>query len=201
MCPLSASERGELLDWMAELIKVCPRCRLSQSRRNAVPGEGSPQAALMFVGEAPGAAEDSQGRPFVGASGKFLTHMLGEIGIKREDVFITNIVKCRPPENREPKQDEIDACSDYLLGQIATIQPKVIATLGKHSSQALIDPELKISAVHGQPFFKDGIYYVPLFHPAYALYNQSQREVLLEDMRKLGKLLVKSGVELQHART
>lgn len=196
MCPLSTSEREELLEWTASLIMACPRCRLSQSRRNAVPGEGSSTAELMLVGEGPGTAEDVQGRPFVGTSGRLLTEMLAEIGIRREEVFITNVVKCRPPNNREPQEDEIAACNDYLLGQIAAIQPKVIATLGKHAGQALIDPELSISRVHGRPFMKEGIFFVPLFHPAYALYNQAQRTVLQEDMRALGELLIKQGVKL-----
>ncbi len=148
----------------------------------------------MFVGEAPGAAEDEQGRPFVGAAGQLLTTLLAEIGIRREEVFITNTVKCRPPGNRDPQEDEIAACHDYLLGQIALIQPKVIATLGRHAMHALISPEISISRVHGRHFFQQGIFYIPLFHPAYALHEESRRGVLRGDMRALGRLLAETGV-------
>jgi uracil-DNA glycosylase len=193
--PGSSADTQELLEWIHSLVVVCPSCRLSQSRRNAVPGEGSPTADIIFVGEAPGAAEDAEGRPFVGASGRLLTEMLAEIGLRREDVFIGSIVKCRPPNNREPKDDEIIACNDYLLGQIALIRPRVIATLGKHAGRTLIDPDLVISRVHGTSFLRDGIHYMPLFHPAYALYNQAQRDVLRADMHKLGQLLSDLGVQ------
>lgn len=194
MLPEPTADTHELLEWIHSLVIVCPRCRLSQSRRNAVPGEGSPTAALMLVGEAPGTAEDAQGRPFVGASGRLLSELLAEIGLRREDVFIGNVVKCRPPNNREPKDDEIEACNDYLVGQIAAIRPQVIATLGKHAGRTLIDPDFSISRIHGMPLEKHGIHYMPLYHPAYALYNQSQRDVLRADMQKLGQLLTDLGV-------
>jgi DNA polymerase len=148
----------------------------------------------MLDGEGPGAAEDAQGRPFVGASGRLLTSLLAEIGVRREEVFITSVVKCRPPANREPREEEIAACSDYLLGQIAAIKPKIIATLGRHAAQALIAPDFSISRSHGKPYFQEGILFVPMFHPAYALHDQSQREVVKEDMQALGNLMEKNGL-------
>jgi uracil-DNA glycosylase len=193
MAKSSSAENEELLEWVKSMILPCTRCPLSQSRRNAVPGEGNPHASLMLVGEAPGASEDAQGRPFVGASGRLLSELLASIGLRREQVFITNVVKCRPPANREPQEDEILACNDFLLSQIALIQPKVIATLGRHAGQTLIASDLSISRSHGRPLYKQGIFFVPLFHPAYALYNQAQREVLKADMLELRKLLIKAG--------
>lgn len=188
------ADSAEILEWIHSLVVGCRRCSLSQSRRNTVAGEGNPTADLMLVGEGPGAAEDAQGRPFVGASGRLLTSLLAEIGVRREEVFITSVVKCRPPANREPREEEIAACSDYLLGQIAAIKPKIIATLGRHAAQALIAPDFSISRSHGKPYFQEGILFVPMFHPAYALHDQSQREVVKEDMQALGDLMVKNGL-------
>jgi DNA polymerase len=188
------ADSAEILEWIHSLVVGCRRCSLSQSRRNTVAGEGNPTADLMLVGEAPGAAEDAQGRPFVGPSGRLLTSLLAEIGVRREEVFITSVVKCRPPANREPREEEIAACSDYLLGQIAAIKPKIIATLGRHAAQALIAPDFSISRSHGKPYFQEGILFVPMFHPAYALHDQSQREVVKEDMQALGDLMVKNGL-------
>ena len=186
------SDSAEILEWIHSLVVGCRRCGLSQSRRNTVAGEGNPTADLMLVGEGPGAAEDAQGRPFVGPSGRLLTSLLAEIGVRREEVFITSVVKCRPPANREPREEEIAACRDYLLGQIAAIKPKIIATLGRHAAQALIAPDFSISRSHGKPYFQEGILFVPMFHPAYALHDQSQREVVKEDMQALGNLMVKN---------
>ena len=194
MSQLSTTDSAEVLEWIHSLVVGCQRCRLSQSRRNAVSGQGNPKADLMFIGEGPGAAEDAQGRPFVGAAGRLLTNLLAEIGVRREEVFITNVVKCRPPGNREPREDEIAACNDYLLGQIAAIKPKIIATLGRHAAQALIAPDFSISRSHGKHYFQQGIFFVPMFHPAYAIYEQSRTDVLKEDMRTLGDLMVKNGL-------
>jgi len=194
LCPLPAAESVDLLEWIHSLILVCTRCRLSQSRRNAVPGEGNPKAALMLVGEAPGSAEDAQGRPFVGAAGQLLTTLLAEIGVNRGEVFIANVVKCRPAGNRDPQEDEIAACHDYLVGQIACIKPKVIAALGRHAMYSLISPELSISRVHGRHFFQQGIFFIPIFHPAFALHDESRRGLLREDMRALKRLLIETGV-------
>jgi DNA polymerase len=170
---------------------------LAKDCLNPVPGEGNANAELMFIGEAPGAQEDKQGRPFVGASGKFLAEMLESIGLKREDVFITNIVKFRPPENRDPNPEEIKACMPILFEQIEVIRPKLLIFLGRHSMNVFF-PKLKISEAHGEMVKTnvqnpDGSEFeqncLPLYHPAAALYNGSMRKVLLEDFAKIPKLL------------
>ncbi len=159
---------------------------------NFVPGEGSPDADILFVGEAPGKKEDELGRPFVGAAGKFLTEMLGIIGLKREDVFITNIVKQRPPNNRDPLPEEIEVHWPLLMRQIDIIDPKIIVMLGRHSMSKLLPGLGSISQIHGKPFRrKDGRVYLPLFHPAVALYNASQRDVLISDFKKIPLILKK----------
>lgn len=178
-----------MLDEIRRQILVCTRCALSQGRTNAVPGEGPADAAVMLVGEAPGQQEDRFGRPFVGPAGHFLNELLEHAGLSREDVFITNIVKCRPPGNRTPKPEEIAACNDYLIGQIAAISPKVICTLGSPALRTLIDERASISRVHAQPRKKSGILYVPLYHPAAALHRQDLRETLIKDMARLRDLL------------
>lgn len=187
----------ESLRGLAEKIHICRNCELACGRTQAVPGEGNPQATIMFVGEAPGATEDKTGRPFVGAAGRFLDVMLADIGLQREDVFIGNIIRCRPPENRDPNPDEIDACHPWMRAQLALIQPKVVCTLGRFAMNTLIDPSLQISKVHGNPIEKSGILFFPLFHPAAALYRESLRETLLADMRKVGDML---GLTCLHSR-
>lgn len=181
------------LDDIAREIRQCQRCGLSQERTNAVPGDGNPQADVLFIGEGPGKSEDRQGVPFVGAAGKFLDEMLAEIQLKREDVYITNIVKCRPPGNRDPKDEEIAMCWPYLKQQVALIKPKLIVTLGRHAMNRFL-PGLKISQVHGRAKRYKGIatekqIYFPLYHPAVALYNGSYRDILKADIRKIPKLL------------
>jgi DNA polymerase len=170
---------------------------LAKDCLNPVPGEGNANAELMFIGEAPGALEDKQGRPFVGASGKFLAEMLESIGLAREDVFITNIVKFRPPENRDPKPEEIKACMPILFEQIEVIRPKLLIFLGRHSTNVFF-PKLKISEAHGEMVKTnvqkpDGSEFeqncLPLYHPAAALYNGSMRKVLFQDFAKIPKLL------------
>ncbi len=182
------------LEEIAQKVRICRNCNLALTRTQAVPGEGNPRAAIMFVGEAPGAVEDETGRPFVGAAGKFLDAMLADIGLQRADVFIANIAKCRPPGNRDPLPDEIEACTPWLHAQIRAINPKVICTLGRFAMSTLIDPTLQISKVHGQPVEKDCILYIPLFHPAAALHQQALRETLIADMRKVRDLLVARGM-------
>lgn len=184
---------AEQLEQLAKKIRVCTRCDLSQSRTIAVPGEGSPQAVIMFIGEAPGAVEDKTGRPFVGASGRFLNSMLADIGLAREDVFIANVNRCRPPENRDPLPAEIEACQPWMREQIHIIRPKVICTLGRFAMNTLIDPKLKITKDHGKPIEKGGILFIPLFHPAAALHRESLRETLIEDMRAMRDLLIERG--------
>ncbi len=182
------SKRSEKLADVAAEVNVCVRCILHKSRTKAVPGEGPENASIMFIGEGPGFHEDKQGRPFVGAAGQFLDELLGSIGMKRQDVFITNVVKCRPPGNRDPLPDEIDACRAYLDRQIEIINPKVIVTLGRHS-MARWFPHAKISAIHGQPRKMDGRLIVPMFHPAAALHQPSLRRTVEEDFARLPEIL------------
>jgi uracil-DNA glycosylase family 4 len=163
---------------------------IAKSCLNPVPGEGNPDAEVMLVGEAPGGQEDKLGQPFVGASGKFLTEMLTSINLRRDDVFITSIVKFRPPENRDPSEEEIKACLPYLLAQIKVIQPKLIVFLGRYSMNVFF-PELKISQAHGNVFRRQGQVFLPLYHPAAALYNGSMRQILLEDFAKIPTILEK----------
>ncbi len=153
-----------------------------------MPGDGNPDADIMFIGEAPGKKEDELGKPFVGAAGKFLNEMLEGIGMKRQDVYITNIVKYRPPNNRDPEPEERAAFLPYLNRQIDIIQPKLIVLLGRHSLNALL-PDLRISAVHGQPKRTGGQVYLPLFHPAAALYNGGMRQTLVTDFNKIPQIL------------
>jgi len=189
------AEREAMLGEIAAQVRVCRLCDLSRSRTHAVPGEGPVGARVFLVGEGPGYHEDQQGRPFVGAAGKFLDTLLGEAGLRREEVFITNIVKCRPPGNRDPQPDEIEACHDYLLGQIAIVQPQVVLTLGRHAMGALIERGLSITRVHGQVYTKSGLTFIPLFHPAAALHREELREVMLADMRALRGVLARLGLQ------
>ena len=178
-----------LLEEIAEQIRGCERCDLCRSRTNAVPGEGPEGADIMFIGEGPGQREDQQGRPFVGPAGQLLNQLLLKAGLRRPEVFITNIIKCRPPGNRDPMPDEVEACGEYLVGQIAAINPKVICVLGRPALHALVDPTLSISREHGVPRVIDGITYVPLYHPAAALHRQDLGPVLVDDMRRLAPFL------------
>lgn len=175
---------SDSLDQIAAEVSACMRCPLHQGRTKAVPGEGPQHARIMFIGEGPGFNEDRQGRPFVGNSGQFLEQMLNGIGLQRSDVFIANVVKCRPPENRDPLPEEIEACKDYLDRQIALINPQVIVTLGRFS-MARWFPNEKISAIHGKPRRVEGRLIVPFFHPAAALHNPQNRGMIETDFQKL----------------
>lgn len=185
---LSLKERQTAMEKIASEVRVCPKCPLSKSRTKAVPGDGPVNAEIMFVGEAPGFHEDQQGLPFVGASGKYLEQLLELIGLTRKDVFITNIVRCRPPQNRDPERLEIETCEPYLDQQIALIQPRIIATLGRYS-MAKFFPDGKISKIHGVAKKEDGRLYYPLFHPAAVLRNPALREPMEEDFKRMKKLL------------
>jgi uracil-DNA glycosylase len=176
------------LQQLDAVIRQCPLCDLSTTRTKAVPGDGPADAELMFVGEGPGFHEDRQGRPFVGAAGQFLDQMLASIGLERRQVFVTNVVKCRPPNNRDPQPAEIAACAPYLDKQMALINPLVIVTLGRHS-MARFFPGEKISAIHGTARVVDGRTVVALYHPAAALHQQSLRATLEEDFRKLPRFI------------
>lgn len=173
----------EVLEEIAAEVRVCTKCDLCKNTKNGVPGEGSPHAEVLFIGEAPGYHEDRQGRPFVGPAGQFLNELLGSVGLDRSTVFITNVVKHRPPENRDPLPDEIAACSDYLTRQIAALNPKVIVTLGRYS-MARFFPGAKISAIHGQAKKVDGRVVVAMYHPAAALHQQSLRQTVVDDFKR-----------------
>ena len=174
---------------LKKMALECRRCELAKGRTNVVFGEGDPRAEVLFVGEGPGRDEDLTGRPFVGAAGKLLTKLLEEIVVlRRSDVYIANIVKCRPPDNRDPKPEEIEACREYLLAQIAQIRPKMICTLGRHSLHTLVDPNISISREHGKPRNWNGLTVLPMYHPAAALYKRQLLELLEGDFRKLKEL-------------
>ncbi|MEK9659415.1 MAG: uracil-DNA glycosylase [Chloroflexota bacterium] len=169
-------------------VRACTVCALAATRTNAVPGEGSPTARVLFVGEGPGYNEDRQGRPFVGAAGSFLNQMLGSIGLAREDVYIANMVKCRPPQNRDPFPNELAACAHFLDEQIALIAPQVIVPLGRHALSRWF-PDGSISRLRAKAQRVDGQLIFPLYHPAAALHNGSLRATIEADFRALGDLL------------
>jgi uracil-DNA glycosylase family 4 len=178
------------LQALHQQIAVCKKCILHKSRVKAVPGVGPERANIMFIGEAPGFHENQQGLPFVGAAGKFLDELLEKIDLRREDVFITNVVKCRPPGNRDPQVDEIETCRPYLDRQIELIQPKMIITLGRFS-MARYFPNAKISRIHGQPRKIEGVIYYPMYHPAAALHQPSLRRIVEDDVLKIPELLAR----------
>ncbi len=176
------------LNQVAAEVRACTLCELAKTRTQAVPGEGAAQADIMLIGEGPGFHEDKQGRPFVGPSGQFLNDLLASAGYKREEVFITNVVKCRPPGNRDPQPDEIEACAGYLDRQIALINPKIIVTLGRFSMARWFAGQ-KISAIHGKAKKIDGRVVVPMFHPAAALHQPALRNAIEEDFRRLRDII------------
>ena len=181
------------LDATHRAIMTCTDCALHKARANAVPGEGSPNARVMFVGEGPGFNEDRQGRPFVGAAGQFLNELLDSVGLRREDVYITNMVKCRPPNNRDPFPGEIAACSGYLDEQIEAIAPDIIVPLGRHALARWF-PRETISKLRAKPKRFGDVTLLPLYHPAAALHNGGMRPAIVEDFRKIGELLAGVGV-------
>lgn len=176
------------LDSIANDVRQCAACKLHSARTLSVPGEGPANAHIMLIGEGPGKNEDLQGKPFVGNAGKLLTELLAQADLTREDVFICNVVKCRPPNNRDPEQDEIEACGLYLDAQINTIKPKIIITLGRFS-MAKFFPGVKISQVHGKMKQVGDHFVIPMFHPAAALHQPNLRATILEDFANLPKLL------------
>jgi uracil-DNA glycosylase family 4 len=177
------------LEQIAREVAVCPACVLAKTRTKTVPGDGTPEAEILFIGEAPGYHEDQQGHPFVGAAGQFLSELLASIGLDRSRVFVTNVVKCRPPGNRDPQPDEIQACDHFLRRQIAAIRPRVVVTLGRFSMGKFFPGET-ISKIHGQARRRDGVTYVPMYHPAAALHQPSLRRSIEEDFQKLSQILV-----------
>jgi DNA polymerase len=185
--PFTGQEMTALTS-LYQQIAVCPDCDLCHTRTHAVPGEGPEDAEIMFVGEAPGFYEDQQARPFVGPAGRFLEELLASIGLRRDQVYIANVIKCRPPENRDPLPKEIEACRKWLTRQIELIQPKVIATLGRYSL-AWFFPSESIGRIHGQARRRDGISFLPMYHPAAALHAANMRRTIEEDFRKLPTIL------------
>jgi uracil-DNA glycosylase family 4 len=173
---------------VATEVRACKACKLHQSRKNAVPGEGPATSELMFIGEGPGFHENEQGRPFVGAAGKYLEELLAGIGLRREQVFIGNVVKCRPPGNRDPLPEEIQACAAYLERQVLAIQPRVIVTLGRFS-MARFFPNSRISDIHGQARMLNGRLVVAMYHPAAALHQPSLRREIEADFAQLPALI------------
>ena len=195
-----ATRAQELAAFAAE-VSTCTKCRLAQGRTQVVFGIGNPDADLMFVGEAPGFHEDQQGYPFVGAAGKLLDKLLGGIGLTRADVYIANVLKCRPPGNRDPMPDEIEACESHLFRQISLIQPRVIATLGNFATKLLSGKQYGITRVHGQPQQQTlgglAVTLYPLYHPAAALYTPAMLRTLEEDFARLPELLAQPAPSLE----
>ncbi|HYY53516.1 MAG TPA: uracil-DNA glycosylase [Myxococcales bacterium] len=178
-----------LLEAVRSEIGECTRCKLHKGRRNIVFGVGSPEARLMFVGEAPGEDEDLQGYPFVGKAGQLLTKMIEAMGLRREDVYICNTVKCRPPNNRNPEPDELLACEPFLKGQLGAVKPEVIVTLGKFAAQALLREQTPITRLRGQWREYEGIPVMPTFHPAYLLRSPAEKGKVWEDLKQVMKRL------------
>lgn len=195
---MTGKEAEQELAAIAAEVKVCPKCELARTRTHAVPGEGNPSARVMLIGEGPGWHEDQQGLPFVGNAGKFLNELLAHAGLKREDVFITNVVKCRPPGNRDPLPDEIAACAPYLERQITAINPDVVVTLGRFS-MAKWFPGERISRIHGQPKLVEGRLIVPMYHPAAALHQAALRGSIEEDFAKLPSFLAEAEEKREQA--
>jgi DNA polymerase len=186
-----AAGENESLKGLADKIRNCTECKLSGGRKNVVFGEGNAEADLMFIGEGPGREEDVQARPFVGDAGKLLTNLIVKLGLKREDVYIANIVKCRPPNNRNPEKDEIASCVPFLKKQIEKIKPKVIVCLGKVSAQALLNSKVPISKMRGSFFEYNNVPVMPTFHPAYLLRNPKDKWLTWDDMQKVLEKLKK----------
>ncbi len=181
---------SSLSDISAE-IAACTACALAKTRKRTVPGEGPGDAKIMFIGEAPGYHENEQGRPFVGPAGQFLEELLASVGLTRKEVFIANVVKCRPPANRDPLPDEIAACAHFLDAQIALIKPRIVVTLGRYS-MARYFPGESISKIHGVARKRGDVIYFAMYHPAAALHQPTLKRTLLDDMQKLPKLLAEA---------
>ncbi len=181
---MAAQKHDDSLEKIAVDVRSCPLCKLARTRKNAVPGEGQLSAKIIFIGEAPGRSEDEKGRPFVGAAGRILDELLKKAGIERSQVFITNIVKCRPPNNRVPKEDELTACRPYLDRQIALIKPKVICILGRTAYSSLLGGS-SITANRGKIMERAGQKYFLTFHPAAVIYNKGLLSALEADLKKL----------------
>lgn len=193
-------EKKEKLLELAAQVEKCTRCDLYKSANHAVPGEGSPTAGIVFIGEAPGFHEDAKGLPFVGNAGKYLDLLLSKVGLKREEVFITNVVKHRPPQNRDPAPNEVVACNGWLDAQLSIISPKIIVTLGKWSLNRYL-PQKKISEIHGEPFQIQNVVVIPMYHPAAALRSSKLAAELEDDFLKNKRLMQKPQLAGQTAQS
>jgi DNA polymerase len=189
MIPSEALTLAPTLEEIRKELGDCKRCKLHRTRRTIVFGEGNKKAKLMFVGEGPGYDEDVQGRPFVGKAGQLLTKIIQSIHLEREDVYIANIIKCRPPENRNPEPDEIKSCFPFLMKQIQAIQPKIICALGTFAAQTLLQTDAKISSLRGRTFDLQGIKVLPTYHPAFLLRNPDKKREVWEDMKQISEWL------------
>jgi len=183
------SEDSMTLSSLQRDVKGCIKCNLAKTRRNIVFGEGSNNAKVMFIGEAPGEEEDIHGRPFVGRAGKLLDTLIEHSGLKREDVYICNVLKCRPPNNRDPEQSEILSCKDYLFSQIMLVKPKIICTLGRHAYNTLMNVDERITRIRGVVKSYKGTMLLPTYHPSFLLRNQDKIKEAWEDMERLKQLL------------
>lgn len=189
---VSGGQEEPTLTGLKAKVGRCTRCELSRSRKSVVFGEGSERARVVFVGEAPGEEEDRQGRPFVGRAGKLLDQMIERIGLNRKDVFICNVLKCRPPNNRDPEAREVEVCKGYLVAQLALIKPRLICTLGKHAYNTLMGVDARITKVRGFFTSYKGTKLLPTYHPSYLLRNQGAIKEAYEDMEKVKSLLAES---------
>ncbi len=185
---IDVKTKEDILKELFDKVAVCKKCELSKTRTQPVFGEGNVNARLMFVGEAPGRDEDLKGKPFVGRAGRLLSELLTDIGIKRDDVYIANCLKCRPPNNRDPSSKELESCFTYLKNQIATIQPKVIATLGRYSTYQLTNEKGTLGSLRGKVFVFGDIKVVPLYHPAYLLRNPNAIDIFTSDLKKIKEI-------------
>ena len=179
---------------LSEAVFACEKCRLCQTRTNVVLGEGDPHAALMFIGEGPGQQEDLSGRPFVGAAGQLLDRMLAAIGMTREQVYICNIVKCRPPNNRVPEPSEAEACRLHLRNQFALVRPKVIVLLGSTAAKSILGPEIRITRDRGRWYERKGVWFMPTYHPSALLRDPAKKREAWEDMQSLRDRLMELGL-------
>jgi DNA polymerase len=185
--------KAPTLEEIRKELGDCKRCKLHRGRRTIVFGEGNKKARLMFVGEGPGYDEDVQGRPFVGKAGQLLTKIIQSIHLEREEVYIANIIKCRPPQNRNPEPDEIKSCSPFLMKQIQAIQPKIICALGTFAAQTLLQTDAKITSLRGRMFDLQGIKVLPTYHPAFLLRNPDKKREVWEDMKQIAEWLAEGG--------
>lgn len=184
---LPSKGKGDLLKQVRKNLGECTRCKLHPHRKNIVFGTGNPEAKLVFVGEGPGGDEDIQGKPFVGRAGQLLTKIINSINLTREEVYIANIIKCRPPQNRNPEPDEIKACEPFLIQQLDVIQPKIICALGTFAAQTLLETDERISRLRGRFISYRGSKLIATFHPAYLLRNPNKKRDVWEDMKMIRK--------------